>query len=135
MKHHFEHRTGMAAIGLVALVALTGCGSDEKGSSSTAAPQAPAESVAAGGTALAPAGTGGELTIKGLAFSELTTKAGAEISISNQDGFSHTVTAKDGSFDVPVSGGSTETLTIPTAGTYEIFCKIHSSMHGTITVE
>ena len=26
------------------------------------------------------------------------------------------------------------TLTIPKAGTYKIHCKIHASMHGTITV-
>ena len=31
-------------------------------------------------------------------------------------------------------GGGTATLTIPKAGTYKIHCKIHASMHGTITV-
>jgi plastocyanin len=35
---------------------------------------------------------------------------------------------------VRVAGGGTETLTIPKAGTYAIHCKIHASMHGTITV-
>ena len=55
--------------------------------------------------------------------------------MQNKDGVAHTVTADDGSFDVKVGAGSTATFTAPaTAGTYQFHCKIHSSMHGTLTV-
>jgi plastocyanin len=138
MRHRLERRTGITVSALIALVALAGCGSDAKSSSTTAVPAVTTASagtaLAPTDTALAPAGTGGELTIQGSSFSDLTASAGAEISISNKDGVTHTVTAKDGSFDVRVGGGSTETLTIDKPGTYAIFCKIHTSMSGTITI-
>jgi plastocyanin len=48
----------------------------------------------------------------------------------------HTVTSDDGkSFDVTVNPGKTATFTAPSSpGTYKFHCKIHSSMHGTLTV-
>ena len=83
------------------------------------------------------AGSGGAaaaLTIQNTSFGAATVSAGQEFTIENKDGVTHTVTDDAGSFDVSVPGGSTKTLTIPAAGTYKIHCKIHGSMHGTITV-
>jgi plastocyanin len=94
---------------------------------------APATDPAPGESALPPAGEGGALTISDFTFSPLTATAGAEISISNLDGFAHTVTSDD--FDIRVEGGATETLTIDAAGTYAIICKLHPMMSGTIVVE
>ncbi|MEA3184920.1 MAG: hypothetical protein QOC57_1516 [Ilumatobacteraceae bacterium] len=74
------------------------------------------------------------LTIQNSSFSAASVKAGTQFTIENKDTVTHTVTDDAASFDVRVPGGSTMTLTIPTAGTYKIHCKIHSSMHGTITV-
>jgi plastocyanin len=56
--------------------------------------------------------------------------------VSNNDTPTHTVTSDDGkSFDVTVNPGKTATFTAPSSpGTYKFHCKIHSSMHGTLTV-
>ena len=83
----------------------------------------------------APAAGGAVLTIAEFAFSDLTVAAGTEITLTNDDGFTHTVTDEGDVFDVSVSGGSSEALTIDAAGTYSIVCKIHPSMKGTIVVE
>ncbi|MGZ4807404.1 MAG: cupredoxin domain-containing protein [Ilumatobacteraceae bacterium] len=74
------------------------------------------------------------LTIQNTSFGTSSVTAGTAFTIENKDTATHTVTDDAGSFDVRVSGGSTASLTIPKAGTYKIHCKIHSSMHGTITV-
>jgi plastocyanin len=80
----------------------------------------------------------GGITIKGIAFpaSPVSAKAGATVTVTNNDPVTHTVTSDDGkSFDVTVPGGKTATITAPsTAGTYKFHCKIHSTMHGTLTV-
>ena len=72
--------------------------------------------------------------MSGNTFSAASVTAGTEFAITNSDSVAHTVTADDGSFDVAVPANGTATLTIPTAGSFAIHCKIHSSMHGTITV-
>lgn len=96
------------------------CSSDSKSSST---PTTPAASGA-------PVG----LTVENSSFSAGSVTAGTEFTIENKDSVTHTVTDDAGSFDVRVSGGGTQPLTIPAAGTYKIHCKIHNSMHGTITV-
>lgn len=113
-------RLALASACLLALTA-TACSSDNKTSDVTAAPSADSG---------APAG----LTISGNTFSAAAVTAGTVFTIANNDGVGHTVTDDAGSFDVAVPGGGSETLTIPAAGTYKIHCKIHGSMHGTITV-
>jgi plastocyanin len=74
------------------------------------------------------------LTIQNSSFSAGSVTAGTVFTIENKDSVTHTVTDDGGSFDVRVPGGGTATLTIPAAGTFKIHCKIHNSMHGTITV-
>ena len=74
------------------------------------------------------------LIISDFSFSAAAVPAGVEFTLTNEDDFAHTVTNRDGVFDVRVEGGSTEPLTIERTGTYEIFCRIHPSMSGTITV-
>jgi plastocyanin len=115
-------RLALASACLLALTA-TACSSDDKTSDVTAAPSADSGAPAAAG-----------LTISGNTFSVASVSAGAEFTIVNNDSVGHTVTDDAGSFDVAVGGGSSEPLTIPAAGTYSIHCKIHGSMHGTITV-
>jgi plastocyanin len=132
------HRRMSIAIGSAALLAFIApaCSSDSKTSSTTAAgtpavSSATGDTTAAGGSTVA-AGSG--LTISGSKFSAASVTAGTEFTITNEDSVGHTVTDDAGSFDVSVPAGGTATLTIPTAGTYKIHCKIHSFMHGTITV-
>ncbi|MEP7047234.1 MAG: cupredoxin domain-containing protein [Ilumatobacteraceae bacterium] len=107
------------------------CSSDSK----TAATVAPGVSAAtdAGGTTADTGAASGGLTISGFAFSAAAVTAGTEFTITNTDSVGHTVTADDGSFDVAVPANGTAKLTIPTAGSFAIHCKIHASMHGTIT--
>ena len=131
---HTKGRLALAGTCLLILTA-TACGSDAKSTadSSAGAAATVAPGATAGGGAPAPAGPAG-LTISGNTFSAGTATVGTAFTITNNDSVAHTVTDDAGSFDVAVPAGGTATLTIQTAGTYAIHCKIHSSMHGTITV-
>ncbi|MDO8391232.1 MAG: cupredoxin domain-containing protein [Actinomycetota bacterium] len=111
---------------VVGALALSGCGGDDASPSGTAAATTPGSSNTDG--------AGATLTISGLAFSAVTSAAGESIAIVNDDGFGHTVTDRDGGFNVKVAGGATGELTIDQPGTYKIFCEIHSDMAGTIVV-
>lgn len=100
---------------------------------------APATDVAQSDVAVteAPAGppaADAGLTIVDFSFSAANVPAATEFTLTNDDEFAHTVTDRDGAFDVRVEGAATAPLTIERAGTYEIFCRIHPSMSGTITV-
>ena len=78
-----------------------------------------------------------DITISGTAFSDVKpVKAGATVTVKNEDGFAHTVTADNGAFNTNnIDGDKTVTFTAPsTPGTYKFHCNIHSSMHGTLTV-
>jgi plastocyanin len=75
------------------------------------------------------------ITIANQKFTVAPAKAGDTVTVTNNDSVTHTVTSDDGkSFDVSIDGGKTATFTAPAAGTYKLHCKIHSNMHGTLTV-
>jgi plastocyanin len=83
-----------------------------------------------------PAASGPSITIKDFKFSPTpaSAKVGDTVTISNEDGTNHSVTADDGSFDTtPFSSGS-KTITVAKAGTVAYHCVIHSSMKGVIQV-
>jgi plastocyanin len=70
-----------------------------------------------------------------------TVTAGTTVTWTTTGSHGHTVTADDGSFDSDSNGsgatlatGSTFTHTFAAAGTFAYHCKVHSSMHGTVTV-
>jgi plastocyanin len=93
-----------------------------------AAASAPASGGASGSSAV---------EIKGLAFNpaSITVKAGSKVTWTNNDSTTHTVTLDDNSVDSGnVNVGSTFDHTFGAAGTFAYHCKIHSSMHGTVTV-
>ena len=140
------HPIRIAAVVLLTATALVACGSDPvSGPPATLPTDIPATDAPATDppvtdppTSDAPAGDPAgatTLTIAEFAFSELTVAAGTEFTITNDDGFAHTVTEADDAFDVAVDGGASEPLTIAEPGSYSIRCKIHPSMAGTITVE
>ena len=63
-------------------------------------------------------------------------KVGDTVTFKNDDSFAHTFTADNGEFDSNnVDGGGSFQFTTDKAGTIAFHCKIHSNMHGTITVE
>jgi plastocyanin len=119
-------------LGLVcAATALTllGCGTSSKASKPTTTTGSPttATTTAAGADAI---------TIHNLMFSPtpLSAKVGDTVTVTNKDGFDHTFTADDGSFDTgPFSSGS-KNVKLATAGTIDYHCKIHTFMHGTLQV-
>jgi plastocyanin len=73
---------------------------------------------------------------------ELTIPAGSEVTFLNADGFTHTVTegtdgqpVDDPIVDEEIDQNGSVSVTFDEPGTYNITCKIHSSMNLTITVE
>jgi plastocyanin len=88
----------------------------------------------------APGGSSGAntITIQGNAFDTPTSVSpGAEITVKNEDGVDHTVTADTGAaFDVTIPAGESATFNAPDkAGSYAFHCTFHSGMHGTLAVE
>ena len=65
----------------------------------------------------------------------LAVARGTTVTFTNEDGFAHTATAKDKSFDSgSLDPDATFEHTFEAAGTFEFLCAIHNSMTGTITV-
>jgi len=78
---------------------------------------------------------GDAVSIKNFQFSPspLVVKAGAAVTVTNDDGTVHTLTADDGTFDTGnLDGGAKKTVTIDAPGTYAYHCNIHTYMTGTI---
>ena len=78
---------------------------------------------------------GNAIVIKNFAFSPtpLRVKAGATVTVTNDDGTTHTLTADNGAFDTgDLSGGQQMTITIARAGKYAYHCDIHNYMTGVI---
>lgn len=65
---------------------------------------------------------------------ELTAKAGQAITVTNNDDFPHTVTAKDGAFDVTVPAKGTATVTVPKPGKYDYTCTLHPGQHNPASI-
>jgi len=133
------------AIAVVAPLILVACASTAPTPAATPAPvpthtnpPAAATPAPVASSAATPVGAAvGAATIKDLAFhpATLDVAVGTTVTWTNQDGFGHTVTADDGSFGSgTLNGNATFSQVFATAGTFAYHCKIHSSMHGTITV-
>ncbi len=61
--------------------------------------------------------------------------AGDTVTWTNEDGFAHTVTADDDSFDSGnIDGGATFEQTFDEAGEFTYHCNIHPQMTGTVSV-
>ena len=115
------------AFALVAAVAISAAAC-----SSPAAPAATSAPAAA-----APV----NIDVQGFKFPpNMDVAQGTTVTWTNKDSVAHTVTSgtrpsKDGKFDDQLAAGSTFSFTFATAGTYQYFCTVHSSMNGTITVK
>jgi plastocyanin len=138
------HHRALAGLAVGAVLFLAACSS----SGATVAPTAAAPSAEASAAASAPAAGGAAcsqtadagtvaVAIKDFAFgpADIQAKVGDTITFSNKDSAPHTATLDDGSCSTgTISPGGSDGLTFTAAGTYAFHCKIHSSMHGTITV-
>jgi plastocyanin len=121
---------------LVVLAALAlfigACGGDD-GGGGTATGEA-AENGGDGG-----GGGGLQITASGTAFDtdSLSAPAGElEVTLTNEDGTTHTFTIDDLDVNLEVEGGNSDSTSFEAeAGTYEYHCRFHSSMTGELTVE
>jgi plastocyanin len=121
----------VAGLFVLALL-VAACGSDDNGGGSTAS--------TGGGPTGATAETGGgggggtTITIADFAFdpNKLTLSGATDVTVTNNDSTAHTFTADDGSFDVALDPGATETVNVSASTGFH--CTIHPQMTGTITV-
>jgi plastocyanin len=115
--------TGFAAVALL----LGACGDDDDSDSSTDT------------TESSDAGSGGgdaTLDVTSFDFSDVSAPAGGTLTVVNESGGAHTVTADDGEFDVELPDGETVEVPVPSEpGDYAYHCEIHPSMAATLTAE
>lgn len=122
----------LAGVASFAMTALAACGGGDGGSSSSA------DGMSEDGRNEAPAAEAtDEVAVADFQFNPDAVEigSGAELTWTNQDGFDHQITVRDGGFESDAFGeGESVSTTFDTAGEYEYFCGIHNSMTGTITV-
>jgi plastocyanin len=53
----------------------------------------------------------------------------------NDDLFQHTVTARDGAFDVDLAPGTRARTELTAAGDHEVYCRYHPAMTARLTVK
>jgi plastocyanin len=145
-------------VGLAALLALSasGCGGDDDGDESAGSGETTEATDDAGaGTTVGGAGYGDEgdgatttaadpganggdaVTVADFAFApdSIEVPVGTEVTWSNEDDTTHTVTADDAAFDLSLDGsGTTASHTFDEAGEISYHCSIHESMVGTVVV-
>lgn len=139
----------LALILTAAVVGLAGCAAPAPAAPTPSAIQpAPAATSARAATSapatIAPAAgpvtatSAATVTIQNFLFApvDLTVAPGATVTVVNQDGANHTLTAKDHSFDTGnIPGNGKGTFTAPTKpGAYPYLCAIHPFMTGMLTV-
>jgi plastocyanin len=139
-------RSIIAAFGLFVLLAAGACGAPSSSAPPASQPAAsqPAtstEPTSAPSTACMrttdPVENAVAVTIADLAYSPdpVQAKVGGAIEWHNEDGVPHTATLDDIDCDTDqIIRGGTGVLVFSEAGTYAYHCRIHSSMHGTITI-
>lgn len=121
----------IVAFGAALTLTLAACGGDDD----SAADSAPA-TVAAAEPAAEAAPTDATISIADFAFSGVTeVKVGTTVTVTNDDGGTHTWTAVDDTFDSGnLSSGDSFEFTFTEAGSFDYFCNIHPGMTGTIVV-
>lgn len=135
------NRAILAVASASALVALAGCGSSGSSSISSSAP--PASTAAAAPKATGPVQSGSvAIRYEGIAIkpSNITVKAGSQITWTNYDDTPHNVTTQGTGAAANFSSsdfskGATYKYTAKQPGVIHYLCTIHpASMVGTITV-
>src|SRR5262245_39264335 len=118
----------VAACSSEAVGSTASTGSGSTASTGGAATGAAAETGASGG--------GTTITIDNFAFdpNTITVSGATQVTVTNNDSAAHTFTADDGSFDVEVDPGATETVNVDVSKTTGFHCSFHPQMTGTIEV-
>jgi plastocyanin len=138
MTRNPRSRRLLALAVLLPVLAFGACGGGDDDDAASDAGGATTTSAAAKGddSGAAPA-TGDKVEIVDFAFKpgDLKVTAGTKVTFTNEDGFAHTVTAKDKAFDSGnLDQGDTFEHTFAEAGTFEYRCAIHNSMTGKVVV-
>jgi plastocyanin len=91
--------------------------------------------VVSDGAAGAPA-AGKTISIKDFQYNpaDLAVKVGETVTVTNADDAPHTLTAKDGAFDVTVPDHGQVTLTVPKAGSHPYSCTFHPNQHNPASI-
>jgi plastocyanin len=133
---------GTAGAGLLALSAITSCGTAQSTAGATSAATSATSSTSAPpssrSTPSSMARAAAMIHISSFKYAVPASVApGATVSVMNMDGENHTVTADSGNaFDVMATAGTTVTFTAPKKpGTYPFHCTYHSNMHGVLVVK
>jgi plastocyanin len=90
------------------------------------------------GTATSPRAGANAVIIRNFAFApdRLTVPVGTVLKVTNEDGSTHTLTARDGAFTTgELDGGRSATVELTRAGSFAYYCKIHNYMTGTVVVK
>jgi plastocyanin len=138
----------MAAL---AFAGAAGCGNDEAGDQTVAAPSSSSGETAASGEETTStteqetgsetpetSGSGDAVEIVEFVFEpeELTVPVGTTVTFTNQDKAPHTATADDSSFDTEELGqGDSAEQTFDEPGTFTYYCRFHVFMKGSVVVE
>ena len=128
-------RIALAAAGAMLVAAATA------GCSSYSSPSSHGTSAAPFPTSTATTLAADTIVIQNFAFhpADAAVAPGATVRVINEDNVTHTVTstATPKAFDTGDVGGITATTFIAPskAGSYAYICRIHTYMHGTLTVE
>jgi plastocyanin len=113
------------------------------GLSACAAPAGAGQSTQTPATA-APtqAGRQVEVVMRNITYmpQEITVPPGTTVVWTNEDSFEHTVTSgtrgnPSGLFDQSAAAGASFSFTFDEPGTYNYYCRIHSTMNGTVIVK
>ena len=118
-------RAALVSCACAVVVTATACGSS--GSSGDGSGSSAGGSGASADT----------ITIKDFQFSTPDSVApGAKVSVNNQDGTAHTVTADSGNaFDDQANPGNSSFTAPSEPGSYPFHCTFHPEMHGTLVVK
>jgi plastocyanin len=147
---------GLLGLMLLCAFALAACGESSATATptDTPAPAAPTATTAPAATATTGVAAAATINMGGFSFANtsVTIKAGQAVNFNDPSdtGGSHVlVTGTNGQFTAAPGApsqfatsvgfnfapGDSMTITFPTAGTFSITCKIHPSMHATVTVK
>lgn len=134
-------------LGIVPVLALSlsSCGSSsgEAGSSSTSPMSSMDMSSSSSSSSAAPSSSSSAqeadavITISDFAYAVPASVApGATVTIKNEDSQAHTVTSKEGGFDVKIDPKGTATMKAPDKpGSYKFVCTFHANMASTLVVK
>ena len=132
-------------LGIVPVLALSlsACGSSNGDPGTSSSPMSSMDMSSSSSSSAAPSSSSSEqgaeavVTISDFAYTVPASVApGTTITIKNEDSQAHTVTSKDGGFDVKIDPKATATMKAPDkAGSYPFVCTFHANMSSTLVVK